>query len=107
MIDVTNNHNMAPYIPPNSSNPMQGVLRMNSNQLEVYNGAAWYPVNASFPQVNLNGSALAAIMWAQTKMSEEAELRKLASKHPAVAEAVATLKKAMDELKVIVTLTNE
>jgi hypothetical protein len=107
MIDVTNNHTLAPYIAPNSSNPMQGVLRINSNQLEVYSGAAWYPVSANLPQVNLTGTAISAIVWAQTKMSEEAELQKLANKHPAVAEAIATLTKAMDELKVIVTLTNE
>ena len=108
MIEVTNNYQQSPYIPGNPGNVMQGVLRINSNNnVEIYNGADWQSLIAPTPQINLNGSAISAIIWAQQKMSEEAELKRLTSQHPAVADAVSNLTKAMDELKVIVALTSK
>lgn len=108
MIEVTNNYQQSPFIPGNPGNVMQGVLRINSdNRVEIYNGIAWQSVNTPSPQINLTGSAIAALVWAQQKMSEEAELKKLAGQHPAVADAVSNLTKAMDELKVIVALTSK
>jgi len=103
MIELTNSHQQLPYISSNPGNVMQGVLRLNSN----YNGTDWQGVINATPQINLTSSVMSAIVWAQQKMSEEAELKRLTSQHPAVADAVSNLTKAMDELKVIVALTSK
>jgi hypothetical protein len=107
-VDITNNYQHSTYIPSNSGNVMQGVLRISSNNtVEIYDGTAWQSVTTPSPQINLTDNAIAAIIWAQQKMCEEAELKRLTSQHPAVADAVSNLTKAMDELKVIVALTSK
>lgn len=108
MIELTNSHQQLPYISSNPGNVMQGVLRLNSNNnVEIYNGTDWQSIINATPQINLTSSAMSAIVWAQQKMCEEAELKRLTSQHPAVADAVSNLTKAMDELKVIVALTSK
>ena len=96
-----------PYINSNTSNPMQGMLRINGSSLQVFDGNSWLSVGTQMPTVELNGAAMSAINWAQTKMAEEAELQALAKKHPAVADALNTVNEAHNKLKVIVALTQE
>lgn len=106
-IQVDGGHFSLPYISQNSSNPLQGMLRVNNSDMQVYDGSSWITLGGSYTTVSLNGAAQSAILWAQQKMVEEAQLKELAKKHPAVADAVEKVTKTMDELKVIVALTEE
>lgn len=106
-IQVDSGYATMPYVPMNSSNPMQGMMRVNGSNLEVFNGSTWTAVALGYPNVALTGAAQSAIAWAQQKMSEEASIKELAAKHPAVADAVNTINEAYDKLKVIVALTQE
>jgi cell fate (sporulation/competence/biofilm development) regulator YmcA (YheA/YmcA/DUF963 family) len=54
--------------------------------------------------LSLDHHAERAIMWAQEKMQQERDLKELASRHPAIEDAVNKLKDAEDELKVITAL---
>lgn len=106
-IVVEGGHSVMPYIPTNTSNPMQGMLRVNGTNLEVFNGSSWTMLGTSYSTVSLNGAAQSAINWAQQKMHEEENLKKLAAKHPAVADAMNTINEAYDRLRVVVALTEE
>jgi hypothetical protein len=107
MVQVDSNYGSLPYIPPNASNPMQGIMRVNGNNIEVFNGTSWLVMGMSYPTVSLTGAAQAAIHWAQQKMIEEESIKQLAEKHPAVADAMNTINEAYDKLKVVVALTEE
>ena len=104
---VDHMYSSIPYVSPNSSNPMQGMMRVSGNDIQVFDGTSWLTMNAAYPSVSLNVSAQAAIAWAQAKMAEEASIKELAAKHPAVADAMNNINEAYDKLKVIVALTNE
>jgi hypothetical protein len=106
-IQVDGGYYTLPYINQNSQNPMQGMLRISGSDLQVYDGSGWIGIGGAFPTVSLNGAAYSAIHWAQQKMAEEESVKKLAEKHPAVADAVNTINEAYDKLKVVVALVEE
>ena len=106
-IQVDSGYASLPYINSNSQNPMQGMLRINGSDMQVYDGNGWLNIGGAFPTVSLNGAAYSAIHWAQQKMAEEETIRKLSEKHPAVADAMNTINEAYDKLKVIVALVEE
>jgi hypothetical protein len=106
-IQVDGGYWSPPYINQNSQNPMQGVLRINGSDMQVYDGSGWISIGGAFPTVSLNGAAYSAINWAQQKMQEEANIKALAEKHPAIADAVNTINEAYDKLKVVVALVEE
>ena len=106
-IQVDHGYASFPYVNTNTSNPMQGMLRINGNDMQVFDGSSWINVGGAYPTISLNGAAQAAIAWAQAKMVEEASIKELAAKHPAVADAMKTINEAYDKLKVVVALTEE
>lgn len=106
-IVVDSGYTNLPFIGQNSNNPMQGMLRIAGNDLQVFDGSTWMHVGGGYPSISLNGAAQSAINWAQMKMVEEENLKQLAAKHPAVADAVNTINEAYEKLKVIVALTEE
>jgi hypothetical protein len=106
-IQVDGGYYSLPYINQNSQNPMQGMLRISGSDLQVYDGNGWIGIGGGFPSVAMTGAAYSAIQWAQQKMNEEANIKVLAEKHPAVADVLNTINEAYDKLKVVVALVEE
>ena len=92
----------------NTGNSLIGSVRYNgSNQnLEVYDGNSWIVMSASYPTVELAPHVQAVVAWAQTKMAEEERLRQLAAKHPAVADALAAVKHAEEQVRIVAALVD-
>lgn len=80
-IQVHSGYNSVPPISPGAQSA--GLVRYNgnNNSIEVYNGLAWYPVDTS-ANLNLSEAAHSALVWAENKMREEAQLKDLISRHP-------------------------
>jgi len=95
----------------NAAAGAQGVgnLRFNtsSQRLEVYDGISWQELNMPHASIGLNGVAEEAIDWAQRQMSEEKRLKALAKEHPAVADALAAVAKAQEQVKIVASLVQE
>jgi hypothetical protein len=106
-IVVNHSYSTTPYVNQNSSNPMQGMLRLNGSDMQVFDGTAWLSISASYPSIGLNGVAESAINWALTKMQEEAEFKKLAETSDAVKHAIEEVNLAKERLKIIATLAKE
>lgn len=89
-----------------TGNNLIGQLRYNgsSQNIEVYDGTNWLTMTGSYPTIDLAPHVQAVIAWAQVKMSEEDRLKKLAEKHPSVADALAAVEKAQEQLEVVATL---
>jgi uncharacterized protein YcfJ len=74
----------------NNSNYMAvGQLQYNTNnqQLELYNGKDWQPVNLGTYHVDLNPHAEKILDWAAKKMSEEQEFKERMEKYPGLKDA--------------------
>jgi hypothetical protein len=97
-LQVTN-----PYQPHLYNNGMQsaGTMRynVNSNVVEVYDGANWQVVSQD-ASVGLSTDAEKAIEWVKEKMQEEVLLKAKMEKYPA-------LKDAYEQFKIIEALVNE
>jgi RecJ-like exonuclease len=91
----------------NTGNMSAGMVRYYNNELQVYDGLTWLPIQGSYSDVSLTHSANSAIDWAMKKMQEEQELEQLASEHPAIQAAYKNMKKAAEQLKATIILSKE
>jgi hypothetical protein len=92
----------SPY--PSGSYVGDGEVRFRDGGLEVCTNGQWQKWYGDTGTVNLTGEAESILMWAQAKMIEEARIRDLAKTNPTIADAVETLKKAEEQLKIVVAL---
>lgn len=91
------------YMPyTNPSQPMNGMVRCNSNRLEVYDGSSWHPISGGTVHVNLTDEAKDIIAWARTKMKEEMQAAALAKDNEDVAKAVKIVNLAHEHLRDLV-----
>jgi hypothetical protein len=85
-----------------------GMVRFNTNtqHLEAYDGSTWIRI-ANNQHVSMTQEAVDAIHWARLRISEEERLKSLAEKHPGVADAITELKRASEQLEIMVRLVNQ
>ena len=72
-LHIENGYTNMPYVSTNSSNPLQGMIRLNNSNLEVFDGAGWQMISGGYPSISLSGTAVTALDWATKKMAEEAK----------------------------------
>jgi hypothetical protein len=86
-IVVDSGYTTMPYISQNNNNPMQGMVRISGNDIQVFDGSTWMNVGGGYPSVSLAPHVQTAVDWAVKKQQEEQELAELCKQHPSVAEA--------------------
>ena len=106
-LHVQNGSSYSPYISPNSNNPMTGMMRSNNGNYEVFDGNSWISIGGSYADVSLSQTAIAALDWCQRKMVEEAKIKELCDKSPAVADAFTAYNDAKSKLEVVLTLADQ
>ncbi len=109
-ITVSGGSTSIPYVNMNSGsmgNPLQGMLRINGSDMQVFDGSAWINMSASYATVSLDAETQNLLQWAKSKQRQEIELLELASKNQAVLTALENLKAAQDQLTVIAHLARE
>jgi hypothetical protein len=105
-INITGNSYSTPYI--DMSRPSSGMVRYNGtfNSLEIYDGSTWVTVGPSYPTIELTSEVQDLLDWARKKRAEEEEWLQLASTNPTLQDAVDTLKKAQEQVKILAALVN-
>ena len=93
-INVQGGHTSFPYVPQNSSNPIQGMLRMNGQDIQVFDGSSWINVGSSFSTVELNGETQAILQWAREERDKQAKRQQLIKDNPALQKAMEAIEKA-------------
>jgi hypothetical protein len=106
-ITVSGGNTTLPYVPPNSSNPMTGMVRINMTELEVFNGSSWQQLSSSYATVTMDQDVLDSIQWARKKRDEERAWESLASENKAVKIALDNLEQAKRQLDVTIKLSRE
>lgn len=92
-----------------NSNSLVGQVRYNGSAqcMEVYDGMTWLSMGTAHPTINLSTHVQAVVDWAQKKMAEEARLEKLAQEHPALADALAALRRAQEQVQIVTALVQQ
>jgi hypothetical protein len=103
-VTISGGYTTLPYITPNVNNPMQGMVRVNNSELEVFNGMSWQILNTSYATVSLDPDAQTVIEWARQKRDEERERERLAETNPAIKDLLNQLKNTEDQIKMVMTL---
>jgi len=104
---VSGGHATYPYIPHNSNNPIQGMLRLNGQDMQVFDGSSWIAIGASYANIELTPEIQSLLQWARDKRQEESERKILAQSHPAVANAIEAVEKAEKQLDLVAKLSKE
>lgn len=96
-----------PYVPSNSNNPIQGMVRVHNNSYQVFDGSSWVMLGGSSAHIQLDDTTQKIIAWAKEKMEKEAKYAELATKHESVAFALQATEQARQELDLIVQLCSD
>jgi hypothetical protein len=96
-----------PYIGPNINNPIQGMMRVNNTDLEVFNGTGWQSLPSSYATVGLDQDILDIVQWARKKRDEESKWYSLASSNEAVRIALEQLEQAKTRLELTAILSRD
>jgi len=86
-----------------------GNMRYNtsSQNIEVWDGSNWIMLNMGYASVGLTDEAESLLDWAKQKRAEEFEINELAKSNATLADAVAVLKQAQEQVKILAALVKE
>lgn len=104
---VNGGNNSLPYVSINNNNPIQGMIRLNGSDMQVFDGTSWLTLSSSYATIELNGDAQSLLQWAREKRDQELEYKRLAEEHPAVQNAIDAIKRAEEQLELIVNLSKD
>jgi hypothetical protein len=97
---VNGGNTSVPYVNQNINNPVQGMVRINGSDMQVFDGSGWLSITTSFATVALSPTTEEAIDWAKRKMQEEKDLHERMKRHPG-------LKSAWEQFQIMDALTLE
>lgn len=97
---VNNGNTSVPYINQNVNNPMQGMIRINGTDMQVFDGSSWITMSTSYATVELSGEVESLVQWARQKKADEVKMKEMFDRYPA-------LKKAQDNLDLIWNLVKD
>ena len=97
-ITVSGGNTSVPYVNSNLNNPMQGMIRINGSDMQVFDGSSWMNINASYATATLDIDTVTLLEWARKKRLEEQAIEILASDHAAVRIAKENLNKVKAEI---------
>jgi hypothetical protein len=106
-ITVSGGNTALPYVGPNTSNPMTGMMRVNGTEIEVFNGGNWQTLSTSYATVGLDQDVLDLVQWARKKRDEESAWESLAKDNQAVKIALENYRQAEQQLKITKNLARE
>ena len=90
-----------PYIPQNSNNPIQGMLRLNGQDMQVFDGSSWITLSASYATVSLDQETQDLLAWARAQRTMAFKRMELAEKNPALLKALEAIKRAEDNFDLL------
>ena len=90
-----------PYVPQNSNNPIQGMIRVNNQDVEVFNGSTWTIMSTSHATVSLDQEILDVIQWARAQRTMAMNRLTLAQNNPALFKALEAVKRAEDNFEIL------
>lgn len=91
---VSAGNTSVPYVNQNSSNPMQGMIRVWGSDMQVFDGSAWVTMNTSYATVSLDAESQDLLQWARTQRTLQLNRDILIKNNPALQKAYESIKRA-------------
>jgi hypothetical protein len=101
---ISGGNTSVPYVNQNINNPIQGMIRINGTDMQVFEGTTWMTMNTSYASVGLSPDAELLLDWAKKKRSEEMELEALAQTNPTIRDLLDTIKQKEEQMTIVRTL---
>lgn len=98
---VSGGNTSLPYIGSNMNNPIQGMIRINGTDMEVFNGTGWQTLSTSYATVGLDQDAQDLLTWARTQRQLDLDRKTLIKNNPALAKAYEAVKRAEDNFDIL------
>ena len=100
-VTVAGGNTSVPYVGPNTSNPMTGMLRINNTDMEVFNGNTWQMLSSSYATVSLDQDVLDVIHWARKQRDLELARSRLMENNPALENAYKAILRAEQNFDIL------
>ena len=100
-VTVSAGNTSLPYVGPNVSNPMTGMIRINNTDMEVFNGSSWQQLSTSYATVSLDQDILDIIQWARTQRTLERNRAVLIENNPALEKAYKAILRAEQNFDIL------
>ena len=98
---VTGGNTILPYINQNVSNPMQGMIRVNGTDMQVFDGNSWINMGTSYPTVSLDQDTQDLLQWARTQRQLEQNRATLVKNNPALEKAYQAVIRAEENFDIL------
>ena len=97
------------YFNTSSSSLGTGNVRWNPSgqNLEAYDGSTWHVLQSSYTNIDLSPEIHEILDWARVERQRQAEYAELAKTHPAIADAMESIKDAELKLRELAILCKE
>ena len=96
-----------PYINNNSSNPVQGMIRLWGNDFQVFDGNAWIQLSSSYATVSLDQDTQDLLQWARTQRQLERNRATLIENNPALENAYKAILRAEQNFDILSKFVEE
>jgi len=90
-----------PYINNNSSNPIQGMIRLWGTDFQVFDGTAWIQLSSSYATVSLDQDTQDLLQWARTQRQLERNRATLIENNPALENAYKAVLRAEQNFDIL------
>ena len=100
-ITVSGGNTALPYIIPNNNNPIQGMIRINNTDFEVFNGTGWQQLSSSYATVGLDQDVQDLLQWARTQRQLELNRASLMANNPALENAYRAILRAEQNFDIL------
>lgn len=96
---VSGGNTSLPYVNMSNSyngngNPMQGMMRINGTDIQVFDGSTWMNLSSSYATVELNGDTQSILQWAREQRDKQAKREQLIKENPALQKAMDAIERA-------------
>ena len=91
---VSGGNTSVPYINQNTQNPIQGMMRVWGNDMQVYDGNNWLTMTSSYATVDLSADAQSLLQWARTERDKQFKREALIKDNPALGKALEAIQRA-------------
>jgi hypothetical protein len=106
-LTVNGGMNSLPHIAPNINNPIQGMIRINNTDLEVFNGTGWQSLPSSYATVSLDPETQDLLLWARTQRTLERDRAVLIGNNPALEKAYKAILRAEQNFDILSKFVEE
>ena len=98
---VSGGNTSVPYVNMNTTNPMQGMIRVWGSDMQVFDGNNWTTMSTSYATVGLDPETQDLLLWAKAQRQMAMNRLTLAQNNPALMKALEALKRAEDNFEIL------